>query len=40
MYFDGSISKEVVGDGIWIISPNMDFKLYSYKLTFEHTNNV
>ena len=40
MYFDGSISKEGAGAGIWIISPNRDFKVYSYKLTFECTNNV
>ena len=40
MYFDGSISKEGDGVGIWIISPNRYFKIYSYKLTFECTNNV
>ena len=40
MYFDGSISKEGVGVCVWIISPNRDFKAYSYKMTFECTNNV
>ena len=40
MYFYGSISREGVGSGIRIISPNRDFKVYSYKLTFECTNNV
>ena len=40
MYFDGSISKEGVGVGVWIISPNREFKVYSFKLTFESTNNV
>ena len=40
MYFDGSISKKGASAGIWIIYPNRDFKLYSFKLTFECTNNV
>ena len=40
MYFDGSISKEVAGVGILIISPNRDYKVYSFKLKFECTNNV
>ena len=40
MYFDGSISKEGDGAGIWKISPNIYFKVYSYKLTFECTNNI
>ena len=40
MYFDGSISKEGVGAGIWIISPNRDLKVHSYKLKFECTNNL
>ena len=40
MYFDGSISKEGVGAGVWIISPNIEFKVYSFKLNFECTNNV
>ena len=40
MYFDGSISKEGVGAGVWIITPDKYFKVYSFKLTFECTNNV
>ena len=40
MYFDGSISKEGDGVGIWIISPNRYSKVYYFKLTFECTNNV
>ena len=40
MFFDGSVSKEGAGDGVWIISPNTEFKVYSYKLNFECTNNV
>ena len=40
MYFYGSISKEGDGAGVWIISPDKDFKFYSFKLTFECTNNV
>ena len=40
MYFDGSINKEGYGVGIWIISPNREFKVYYFKLTFECTNNV
>ena len=40
MYFDGSIRKEGVGAGKWIIYPNRDSKVYSFKLTFECTNNV
>ena len=40
MYFDGSISKEGVGAGVWIISLDRDFKVYSFNLTFECKNNV
>ena len=40
MYFDGSITKEGAGAGIWIIYPNREFKVYSYRLNFECTNNV
>ena len=40
MYFDGSISKEGDGASIWIISPNRDYKVYYFKLTFECKNNV
>ena len=40
LYFDGFIGKEGEGVGIWIICPDGDFKVYSYKLTFERTKNV
>ena len=40
MYFDGSISKNGDGAGVYIISPIRDFKALYYKLTFECTNNV
>ena len=40
MYFYGSISKEGARAGFWIISPERDFKVYYFKLTFECTNNV
>ena len=40
MYFDGSVAKIGAGVGVYIISPIMDFKDLSYKLTFECMNNV
>ena len=40
MEFDGVVSKEGDGVGIWIISPKNGSKLYSFKLTFNCTNNV
>ena len=40
MYFDGPISKEGACAGIWIISPNREFKVYSFKLNFECKNNL
>ena len=40
MYFDGQVAKVGVGAGVYIISPIIDFKDFSYKLTFECTNNV
>ena len=40
MYFDGSAAKIGAGAGMYIISPILDFKALSYKLTFECTNNV
>ena len=40
MYFDGSVAKVGVGAGVYIIYPIRDFKYFSYKLTFECTNNV
>ena len=40
MYFDGSVAKVGAGEGVYIISPIIDFKSFSYKLNFECTNNV
>ena len=40
IFFDGPLSKEGDGAGVWIISPNMEFKVCSYKLNFKCTNNV
>ena len=40
MYFDGSITKEGDSANVWIISLNREIKVYSFKLTFECTNNV
>ena len=40
MYFDGSVDKIGVGDGVYIISPIRDSKALLYKLIFECTNNV
>ena len=40
MYFDGSISKEGFSAGAWIICPYREFTVYSFKLTFECTNNL
>ena len=40
MYFDCYTSKEGAGVGIWIISPNREFKVYSFKLNFECKNNL
>jgi ribonuclease HI len=40
MSFDGNVSKEGVGVGIWVSPPEMGTKLHSYKLTFECTNNM
>ena len=40
MYFYGSITKEWVGASVWIIFTDRKFKVYSFKLTFECTNNV
>ena len=40
MSFDGSITKERAGAGVWIISQDIYFKVYYFKLTFECTNNV
>lgn len=41
MKFDGVVNKEGAGAGVWIMSLEVDkSKLYSYKLSFECTNNV
>jgi hypothetical protein len=40
MYFDGSSSKEGVGDGIVLISPVQEIIMLSYKLEFENTKNI
>ena len=40
LYFDGSCSKEGVGEGIVLISPNKENITQSCKLEFEVTNNV
>ena len=40
MFLDGSLRKEGVGAGVQIISPNREFKVFYFKLTFECTNNV
>ena len=40
MDFDGVVSKEGAGEGIWIRPPKGEAKLFSYKLYFDCTNNV
>jgi hypothetical protein len=40
MRFDGSIIKGGVGAGVWICPPNASTKLWSYKLSFDYTNNM
>ena len=40
MHFDGAISKEGVGAGISITSPEFEYWSFSYKLYFDCTNNV
>lgn len=40
MYFDGEVSREGAGSGIWIRPPEGEPKLFSYKLYFDWTNNV
>ena len=40
MSFDGVVSKEGSGAGVWIRPPTGDPKLLSYKLYFDCTNNV
>jgi ribonuclease HI len=40
MSFDGAISKEGAGEDVWINPPKVGTKLFSYKLTFDCTNNM
>jgi hypothetical protein len=40
MIFDGAVSREGVGDGVWINLPRGTTKLCSYKLAFDFTNNI
>jgi hypothetical protein len=40
MSFDGVVSREVAGDGVWINFPKGNTKLCSYKLAFDCTNNM
>jgi ribonuclease HI len=40
MRFNGDISKEGVGVGVWISLPKVGTKLCSYKLSFNYTNNM
>jgi ribonuclease HI len=40
MSFDGAVSKEGVGSNVWISPPKVGTKLFSYKLTFNYTNNM
>jgi hypothetical protein len=40
MSFDGVVSREGVGAGVWVSPPEAGTKFCSYKLTFECTNNM
>jgi hypothetical protein len=40
MDFDGIVSKEGAGAGVWVRNPRNDTKLSSFKLYFECTNNI
>ena len=41
MHFDGNVSREGVGAGVYIMAPYyIKQKLFSYKFYFECTNNV
>jgi hypothetical protein len=40
MNFDGVASKEGVGAGVWIIPPKKGSNLFSYKFSFDYTNNI
>jgi hypothetical protein len=39
MSFNGSVSREGAGAGIWVSPPKTRMKLHSCKLMFECTNN-
>jgi ribonuclease HI len=40
MDFDGVVSMEGAGEGIWIRPPEGEPKLFSYKLYLNYTNNI
>ena len=40
MHFDGAVSKEGVGAGVFVVAPGFEYKKFSFKLHFECTNNV
>jgi len=40
MNFDGAVSKDGVGAGVWIIPPKSGSKLFSYKFAFDCTDNM
>ena len=40
MHFDGAVNKEGVGAGVFVSTPGFEYKLFSFKLYFECTNNV
>jgi ribonuclease HI len=40
MSFDGAINRKGAGVGVWIKPPKSDTKLFSYKLSFDCTNNM
>jgi ribonuclease HI len=40
MSFDGAVSKEGAGDGVWINPTRLATNLCSYNLAFDCTNNI
>ena len=40
MDFDGVVSKEGYGAGVWVRTPKHDTKFFSFKPYFECTNNI
>ena len=40
MSFDGAVSREGAGVGVWINPPRLATKLCSYQLSFDCTNNM